>query len=155
MKYYCIMVLTGEEKAFRDRAREIFRESYPSAVFYYFERSLYTKKRGWFEGALFPSYIFLGLDELSTDFFMTLRAIKGFCRILPENDSPQQLKGASLDELSFFISKGEHWGISRVVFLPGQKIKAVSGPLAGYEGNIVMVNKKRKQVTVQSNLTGS
>lgn len=115
-----MMVLTGEEKAFRDRAREIFRESYPLAVFYYFERSLYTKKRGWFEGALFPSYIFF-----------------------------------SLDELSFFISKGEHWGISRVVFLPGQRIKAVSGPLAGYEGNIVMVNKKRKQVTVQSNLTGS
>ncbi|MBO4859284.1 MAG: hypothetical protein J5527_12310 [Treponema sp.] len=37
--------------------------------------------------------------------------------------------------------------------MPGQKIKAVSGPLVGLEGNIVAVNRKKKQITVQSTLT--
>lgn len=129
MKYYCMMVLTGEEKAFRDRAREIFREPYPSAVFYYFERSLYTKKRGWFEGALFPSYIFFGLDEFTTDFFMTLRAIKGFCRILPENDSPQQLKGASLDELSFLFPKASTGGYRGLSFFRVRELRLSRGRL--------------------------
>ena len=53
------------------------------------------------------------------------------------------------------MENGELWGVSTVRFLPGQKIKAVSGPLVGFEGNVVMVNKKRRQITVQSNVTGS
>ena len=55
--------------------------------------------------------------------------------------------------LKLFIKNGEHWGISKVLFIPGQKIKAISGPLVGLEGHIVAVNRKRKQITVQSSLT--
>ena len=59
----------------------------------------------------------------------------------------------ALEELKVFIRNGEHWGISKVQFLPGQKINAISGPLVGLEGNIIAVNKKKKQITVQSTLT--
>lgn len=155
MEYYCIMVLTGEEKKFKERALEAFRDCYPTAQFYFFERKLFTKKRGWFDAPLFPGYLFFSVEAFSREFFDMLRKIKGFCRVLPENQEPQQIKGDALDELKLFIGKGEHWGISRLQFAPGQKIKAISGPLVGYEGNIVMVNKKRKQITVQSSLTGT
>lgn len=155
MEYYCIMVFTGEEKQFKELALKEFNETYPETQFYFFERRLFTKKRGWFDAPLFPGYLFFGVESFTPEFFEMLRKIKGFCRILPDNQSPQQIKGSVLDELKVFITKGEHWGVSRLQFSPGQKIKAVAGPLVGFEGKIVMVNKKRRQVTVQSNLTGS
>ena len=51
------------------------------------------------------------------------------------------------------IQNGEVLGISKVQFLPGQNVKAISGPLKGYEGSVVMVNKKKKIITVRSLLT--
>lgn len=38
-------------------------------------------------------------------------------------------------------------------FLPGKKVRAISGPLVGLEGNIYMVNKKKKHITVISSLS--
>lgn len=149
------MVLSGEEKKFKERALGELKEKYPSMELYFFERKLFTKKRGWFDAPLFPGYLFLTIEELTQDFFEAFRKIKGFCRILPENQCPLTIKGAVLDELKLFISKGEYWGVSKLSFSAGQTVKVVSGPLKGFEGNIVMVNKKRRQITVQSNITGS
>ena len=73
--------------------------------------------------------------------------------MLRDNQNPTQIQGQALEELKVFIRNGEHWGISKIQFLPGQKINAISGPLVGLEGNIIAVNKKKKQITVQSTLT--
>ena len=51
------------------------------------------------------------------------------------------------------IQNGEVLGISKVQFIPGQSIKAISGPFKGYEGNVVHVNKKQQCITVRSLLT--
>ena len=155
MEYYCIMVLTGEEKSFRDRAGKIMKEDFPETDFFVFERKLYTKKRGWFDAVLFPGYVFLGTQELSKKFFGQLKKIEGFCRILQDNQNPVKFSGAALDELKAFINNGESWGVSKVKFLPGQKIQVISGPLVGLAGNIVAVNKKRKRITVQTNITSN
>ena len=68
MEYYCIMVLTGEEKKFKERVLKEFKETNPETKFYFFERKMKTKRRGWFIGTLFPSYLFFGVEELNTDF---------------------------------------------------------------------------------------
>ena len=153
MEYYCIMVLTGDEKNFKERAINELKELYPMTQFYYFERKLFTKRRGWFLGSLFPGYLFFCVDELTPEFLIKLRKIKGFCRILPDNTSPSKISGVALDELKFLIQNGEVLGLSKVQFIPGQNVKAISGPLKGYEGNVVMVNKKKKIITVRSLLT--
>ena len=159
MEYYCAMVLTGEEKAFKEAATAAVtaaaqtKPDFPKSHFYTFERKLKNRSRGWFEAPLFPGYVFFEVEALTTDFFEVLRGVKGFCRILYDNKNPVKICGESLEELKLFIKNGEHWGISRVLFVPGQKIKAVSGPLVGLEGNIVAVNRKKKQITVQSTLT--
>lgn len=153
MEYYCIMVLTGEEKKFKERALKEFKETNPETKFYFFERKMKTKRRGWFIGTLFPSYLFFGVEELNTDFFYRLRKLKGFIRILPENQTPYKITGAALDELKFLIQNGEVLGISKVQFVLGQSVKAISGPFKGYEGNVVHVNKKQQCITVRSFLT--
>ena len=159
MEYYCAMVLTGEEKAFKEAAAAATRgvtetnPQFPDSKFYIFERKLKNRSRGWFEAPLFPGYVFFGVETLTPDFFETLHSTKGFCRILYDNQHPVKITGPALDELKLFIQNGEHWGISKVLFVPGQKIKAVSGPLVGLEGHIVAVNRKKKQITIQSTLT--
>ena len=149
MEYYCAMILSGEEKAFKQAATAAL----PQGRFYIFERKLHNRSRGWFDAPLFPGYVFFGVEELTPQFFEVLRSIKGFCRILYDNQNPVKITGQSLEELQLFIKNGEHWGISKVLFVPGQKIKAIAGPLVGLEGQIVAVNRKRKQITVQSTLT--
>lgn len=144
------MVLTGEEKKFKERAIEAFKEDFPTAQFYFFERKMHTDRRGWFLGALFSSYLFFGVEKLTPEFFSKLSSIKGFCRILPDNKKPLEMMGAGLEELKFLIQTGEALGVSKVHFLPDKTVKAISGPLKGYEGQIVHVNKKQKRITVRS-----
>lgn len=155
MKYYCVMVLTSQEKSFKEEAEEATRELFPSTKFFFFERKLFTKKRGWFYAPIFPGYIFFSVENLSPEFLQILKKVKGFCRILYDNQNPSEIQGDDLKELELFIYNGEMWGVSKVQFTTGQRIKVISGPLLGFEGNIVRVNRKKKQVTVQSNLTDS
>lgn len=154
MEYYCVMVLTGGEKAFKDAAMEATKELFPETRVFFFERRLFTPRRGWFNGPVFPGYVFLEVEELSPEFYSVFKKVKGFCRILRDSQNPTQIKGNDLEELRLFIRNGDVWGVSRLKFLPGQRVKAISGPLMGLEGNILLVNRKRKQVTVQSSLTG-
>ena len=41
----------------------------------------------------------------------------------------------------------------RCSFFQEKKIRVISGPLVGLEGNIYKVNKKRKPITIESSLT--
>lgn len=154
MKYYCAMVLTGEEKSFKKDAVDVTKDAFPSSRFFFFERRLFTPKRGWFNAPIFPGYVFLEVESLSPDFFQTIKKVRSFCRILRNNQNPTEIKGSDLEELKIFLRNGEMWGVSRLKFTPGEKVRAVSGPLAGFEGHIVKINRKKKQVTVQSSLPG-
>lgn len=154
MKYYCAMVLTGSEKAFKAEATSATRLLFPNSKFFFFERRLFTPKRGWFNGSIFPGYIFFEVEDLTPQFFEILKKVKGFCKVLHDNQNPQEIKGDDLKELELFLRNGELWGVSKLKFSQGQKVKIISGPLLGFEGNIIRVNRKRKQVTVLSNLTG-
>ena len=95
MEYYCAMVITGEEKSFKESALQLL----PQGHFYIFERRLHNRSRGWFDAPLFPGYVFFGVDQLTPEFFETLRTIKGFCRILYDNQNPVKISGEALEEL--------------------------------------------------------
>lgn len=155
MTYYCIMVLTGEEKKFKDRAQEALKNTFPGVQLYFFECDMYTKKRGWYKGVLFPSYLFLGVEEFTPEFFSTLRSVKGFCRILRDNQNPSPIAGRALEELRQLISYGEILGVSQFEFVEGEPIHVKSGPLANYEWEILKVNRKKREVTIQTSLIES
>ena len=152
MEYYCIMVVTGVEKSFKKAAEDALKGDFPDARFFFFERTLCRNNGEKFDAPLFPGYVFFQVGELSPAFFLALRKIPGFLRILRDNRDPTRILGIQLDELQSFIQKGERWGFSKLEFLPGKKIKVISGPLLGLEGQILMVNKKKRRITVQSSL---
>lgn len=92
-----------------------------------------SNKGEYFERPIFPGYVFLEIDKLTAEFFLIIRKVKDFFRILRDNANPIKFSGSALEELKLFIHNSEHWGISKLQFLPGQKIRVISGPLAGLE----------------------
>ena len=154
MNYYCIMVLTGEEKKFKERAQESYKNTYPDLHFYFFESDMYTKRRGWFKAPLFPSYLFFGIEELTSEFLYNLRSIKGFCRILRDNNNPLPITGKSLDELSFLMSYGEVLGISKIEFREGQQIRVISGPLKEFVAIIQEINLEKHKMKALIDMFG-
>ena len=150
MEYYCAMVMTGAEKSFKQEAEKASRERFPESKFFYFERKLRTNQGKYFDAPLFPGYVFFQTEKLSDDFFLLLKSIKNFCRVLHSNQDATKLLGAALAELQEYIKKGEYWGLSKVEFQEGKSVKIISGPLMGLEGRIYKINKKKKRITITS-----
>ena len=153
MEYYCVMVKTGAEQAFKERATSALREICPEVQFFFFTHTLRSNRGECFERPVFPGYVFFGVSCLTVPFFSELRRLKDFYRILRDNTDPVKITGESLKELEIFIRSGEHWGISRVRIAPDMKVQAVSGPFVGLEGLVYKINRKRKTITIVSSLT--
>lgn len=153
MEYYCLMVKTGTEAQFKNQAQEVLEKNQVAGRVVFFQRRLKKGKGNIFDVPLFPGYLFLEVERLTAEIFTLIKKVKNFYRFLPCNTQPQMICGTALDELKLFMNHGEFLGISKVVFLPGKKIRAISGPMVGLEGNVYKVNKKKKQITVISTLS--
>lgn len=147
------MVKTGAEAEFRRQAQEVLERHREAGSVYFFRRRLKKGRGGFFDAPLFPGYLFLQVERLTAENFALLKSVRNFCRLLPSNGEPQMIRGAALEELKLFMRHGEFLGVSRVVFLPGKRIRAISGPMVGLEGNVYKVNKKKRQITVISSLS--
>ncbi|MBO5124425.1 MAG: hypothetical protein J6C11_04770 [Spirochaetaceae bacterium] len=153
MEYYCLMVRTGAESDFKERATKALADEGMDATLHFFQRRLRKGKDEYYDAALFPGYLFLQVESLTVEVVGLLRRVKDFYRLLPATGQPQEIRGAALDELKLFMGHGGYLGISRVAFLPGKRIRAISGPMVGLEGNVYKVNKKKRQITVISSLS--
>lgn len=147
------MVRTGTEAVFKEQAERILGQNHSGSAVYFFQRRLRKGNGVYFDAPLFPGYLFLQVERLTPQVYDAVRGVKNFCRLLPTNSEPRRISGAALDELQLFIKHGEYMGVSKLKFLPGRQVKAVSGPMVGLEGCIYKINKKKKQVTVISSLS--
>jgi transcriptional antiterminator NusG len=105
--------------------------------------------------AVFPGYIFLELDPEDSIFShqWQFRRTEGFYRFLKSNQNIQPLGGRDLETVLHFIKKaGPLAGISRVYFDENSRIVVVDGPLAGLEGNILKVDKRKGRAKIKLDL---
>ncbi|MDE5899370.1 MAG: hypothetical protein K2H09_08940 [Treponemataceae bacterium] len=154
MKYYCMMVRTGEEERFKQSALEELRGGFPQFSAYVFRKKMRTNKGLFFEQTMFPGYIFCGLPRLEAEVVSRLKALRGFCRFLMSNTDIRPLAGESLSVFENFLRCGESLGLSRLKFEPGRRIVVIDGPLKGLEGNVIAVNKRQRRVTVRLDMMG-
>ena len=153
VEWYCLMVRTGCEAEFKERAGAALAACGIEGRLYFFQRKFSRGREGIIDAPLFPGYLFLQVEELSAEVIGLVKAVRNFCHLLPANDRPQAIRGAALEELKLFMGHGECFGISRVAFLPGRRIRAISGPMVGLEGSVYKVNKKKRRITVVSSLS--
>ena len=158
MSYYALQVKTrGEEKYIR-----LFRALYPNCPIqiYFPRRKLSIRRKGIMipgTSAVFPGYIFLEVteDSLMEQYHWQFRKTAGFYRFLKSNQNVQPLLDKDLETALHFIKKTGPQalaGISKVYFDENSRIVVVEGPLAGLEGKIVKVDKRKGRAKIKLDL---
>jgi transcriptional antiterminator NusG len=156
MNYYAVQVKTrGEEKYIR-----LFRALHPDCgvKIYFPKRKLAVRRRGVMvqsTPAVFPGYIFIEIDNDDSvyRYHWLFRKTAGFFRFLRSNQNIRPLEGKDLETVLHFIKKtGPLAGTSKVYFDDNSRIVVVEGPLAGLEGNIIKVDKRKGRAKIKLDL---
>lgn len=155
MEYYCIMVKTGAEEKFKVCSEKKLSDGGFEFKMYFFRKTLRTRGGEYYDSPLFPGYVFLETEEFSLRMLDMLRRVDGFYHFLHSNTDIAALVGNDLDYLRKFAVHGEVLGASKAHFDKNQRIVITEGPLEGFQGNIIRVNKKCTRVTVLIDMCGS
>ena len=158
MEYYALQVKTGWEEKFVN----FFRVQNPDVKLplYFPQRQMDIRRRGKMipsRLAIFPGYIFLGLDEGDNilQYKRVFRTTKGFYRFLRSNEDIVPLQNRDLELVLHFINNfGPLAGKSKVYFDENSRIVVVSGPLSGLEGRIVKADKRKGRAKIRLDLYG-
>lgn len=153
MSFYVVSVRPGEEAKFLRVARDRIGEE--RARFHWPRRKLTIRRRGKREDSLapvFPGYVFLETDRIDEEIFSTVKRLPGFYRFLESNDRVRPLAGDDLELVTHFVRYGDVIGKSRVTFDENSRIEVKDGPLAGLEGRIVKVDRRKQRAKVRLDL---
>ncbi len=153
MEYYVVQLLTGKEEKFLKYAKYSLQEE--NMRFFWLRRELFIKKLGISKksvSSIFPGYIFIESNEISYDSYKTIRKFPGFCRFLRNNHEIIPLSEDDRKLVYQLSSNGEIAGISKIYFNKDDKIKVVSGPMKGLEGDIVKVDRRKKRAKIKLKL---
>lgn len=142
MPWYCLFCKAGQEqnviRMLQERGAQPLA---PMAVhFRPGERGVERARR-----RLLPGYVFFEQGE-APDWPGILR-YSSVLKILHYQDETPELRGADLDFVRWLQMQEGIIDVSEVVKV-GTKIAFVSGPLMGMEGQVLKVNKGRRQVQV-------
>ena len=156
MNYYAVQVKTRSENKFI----KLFRALHPEITFpiHFPQRQLDIRRAGKIRpslSAVFPGYIFIeaACDEEITERQWEFRRTEGFYRFLKSNQEITPLADRDLELALHFINKaGPVAGRSKVYFNENSRIVVVEGPMAGLEGRIVKVDKRKGRAKINLDL---
>jgi len=156
MNYYSIQVKTRSENKFI----KLLKNLHPEITFplYFPQRRLDIRKQGKLRSSLsgvFPGYVFIEAesDDEIINYQWEFRRTEGFYRFLKSNQDITALNGQDLELVLHFIKNtGAVAGSSKVYFDENSRIVVVEGPLAGLEGRIIKVDKRKRRAKVSLDL---
>jgi transcriptional antiterminator NusG len=156
MYYYALQVKTrGETKYIK-----LFRATHPEikTPIYFPQRALDIRRRGKIihtKSAIFPGYIFVEIDNDDDilNYHWAFRRTDGFFRFLRSNQNIVPLADRDLELALHFIKQTDALaGKSKVVFDENSRISVIEGPLAGLEGKIIKVDKRKGRAKIRLDL---
>jgi transcriptional antiterminator NusG len=156
MNYYAVQVKTRGEEQYIKRFSSLYPDCPVKIIFP--KRQLAVRRRGTIvqtTPAVFPGYIFLELNEEDSiyRYHWQFRRVEGCYRFLKSNQNIRPLEGRDLETVLHFITKaGPLAGISKVYFDENSRIVVVEGPLAGLEGSIIKVDKRKGRAKIKLDL---
>ena len=153
MEHYCLMIKSGGEESFKkDFEENLKKAAINSAKITFFKKKMRNSKKIEFEQPLFPGYCFLSVEKMDAKIAEAAKKSKNFYHFLDNNTDIKRLQGKDKEILSNLLKFGETQGISTVSFDENQKITVSKGPLMGFEGKIIKVNRKRGRATIKIDL---
>lgn len=150
MKYYALQVKTAGEDDFLSHVRKIVNDD--EYHFFFPKRVLTIRRKGKNANVnvpVFPGYLFLACQDTPDPICFLVRKIEGFYRFLPDNHKIKTLSDRDLLLLKHFMSFGEIADKSKVSFDENDRIVVHSGPLKGYEGCIVKVDRRKQRAKLR------
>jgi transcription termination/antitermination protein NusG len=153
MSYFVISVEPRGEEHFLAMARTQLPAD--RARVHWPRRSLTIRRRGKREESLapvFPGYVFLETDAVDEEIYRTVKRLPRFYRFLDGNDRIRALTGDDLQLVTHFVRHGDVIGKSIVTFDENARIEVIDGPLAGLEGRIVKVDRRKQRAKVRLDL---
>jgi len=155
VNYYAIQVRTRSEEKFI----RLFTALHPDVglPLHFPKRRMEIRRKGVARpstSAVFPGYVFLEADAEDVLIHQWLfRRTEGFFRFLRSNQNIKPLAGRDLELVLHFVKRvGPIAGLSRVRFDENSRIEVMDGPLAGLEGRIIKVDKRKKRAKVRLDL---
>jgi transcriptional antiterminator NusG len=158
MNYYCIMVRSGGEEQFKIEALRNGSTYADDLQFWFFKRKVKNGGRAKgeiVEQPMFPGYVFMAAESVDGNLYNSISSARNFYHFLKNNQEITPLAGRDLDYLQTLMNNGETAGVSTVTFDEHDRIIILNGPLQGFAGNIIRVNKRKQRVTVQIDMCGS
>jgi len=157
MDYYAVQVRTRSEGKFMRLFRGLNPEASRLFPLHFPMRKLSVRRKGVARpsmAAVFPGYVFVEAEAADIAEHQRLfRRTEGFARFLRSNQNIKPLAGRDLELVMHFIKKvGPVAGVSRVRFDERSRIVVAEGPLAGLEGLIIKVDKRKKRAKVRLSL---
>lgn len=153
--YFCLSCLTTKEEETRERVTKFLSGATDCEFLVWFPKKEVREKRmGRYESVekpMFSNYIFIYWGgESETDFpFYDLKRIPTVLRILGYDDNTHALKGKDLEFAKWIHTHDGHIKQSKVIYREGQRIQIADGPLKGFDGNVIKVDKHHKRITVR------
>ena len=152
MQYFIIQVASGREQAFIDNVRKFAPQLTDKHNFIYLTRELTIRRQGKLltqVQPMFPSYIILqsvnGVDSFT---LAALKKVPDFYHFLNSNTDIVPLNDRDVQIVQHFLGLGPKIGSSLVRFDDNDRIVVIEGPLKGFEGSIVKVDKRKQRARI-------
>jgi len=159
--YFCVNCMATKEDDVRDRINRLLAKALDDEFLVWLPKKEVKEKRGGkyeiAERPMFSGYLFLyweGSDEKCIPMF-ELKRIPGLTRILCYDDGSHALKGKDQDFARWLHMNGGFIRQSKVVYSEGQRIHICEGPLKGFDGNVIKVDRHHKRITLRFDIAGN
>lgn len=156
MNFFAMQIMTGMEDAYV----ELYSKTNPDIVLYAIKKTIRSRKKGkvvTLVNTVFPGYVFFQFPDLALPpgLIRTLKRTRNFVRILPNTHAIKPLNARDSEIIRHLVSFGQSIGTSLVTFDENNRIKILKGPLAGLEGMIVKVDKRKRRAKVRLDMNDS
>lgn len=158
--YYVIQVQTGKEQKAIDDIKDHLNDEFVCDVFSPYRKEL-RKYKGEFKEVTvrcFPGYIFVETSNIKK-LFEEIYWLPEYTKILGREGLTDKFVPLDADEsrmidILYNANNDRTTEISDIEVVEGDKIRILTGPLAGIETNIKKVNLHKRNVLVEFNLCG-
>lgn len=99
------------------------------------------------EEPLFKSYVFVKIDESERT---NVRMTNGVVNFVYWDGKPAIIKEREIQVIRRFLDEYENVEVTRINFMPDERVKVVSGPMMEQEGKILEVKNKVVKVCIDS-----
>ena len=152
MQYFIIQVASGKEQTFIDNVRKFAPQLMEKHNFIYLTRELTIRRQGQTltqVQPMFPSYIIMQtVNEVDSFTLAALKKVPEFYHFLNSNTDIVPLGAHDLQIIQHFLGLGPKIGSSLVRFDDNDRIVVIEGPLKGFEGSIIKVDKRKKRARI-------